>query len=189
MAHFVRYALALILLAAAAGQARDSFAGIDSITSGNWIGTYGSQGYILNGYDGNPGNQGASPSIDVTSLPSYVSGYTYNSGIQEYVWDQNQASPSLNSRYLQDPGNPSGPRTAATAYTGGTSTITLDISEPAKFQLAVYGLDWENYAGGRNVTISVDGQKLTLDGANGYYAPGRTRCSISMQRPARWTSR
>ena len=80
---------------------------IDTSTQGNWIGTYGSQGYALFDYNKAATNSGsnnqydgaATTSQDVASLPSYVSGYTYSPEFQQYLWQTNQTE----TRDLEDP--------------------------------------------------------------------------------------
>ena len=89
-----------------------SAATLDTTTQGNWIGTYGGQGYILNDYAG-VGN-------DVFSLPSYVSGYSY-SGASHFVWNGS----TNDTRAPENPANPSGPRVAATAYDTNYSVTSL----------------------------------------------------------------
>ena len=168
MVHYVRYAVALILLAAAAGQGRQAHAALDAATHGDWIGVYGSQGYILNAY--NAGGNGnylgtASASNDTSVLPSYVSSYTYGAGAQQYVWSTGDSATT--TKDLQDPSDPTGLRNAATAFNGGDWSLTLNLNQSEHFQLAVYALDYDNF-NGRDITISVDGQSQRIDGSNGY---------------------
>ena len=144
---------------------------IDTTTGGNWIGKYGSQGYILMDYGRAATNSNttgvydatASTGNDVSSLPSYVTGYSY-SGFQQYLWTTNQTDP----RDLQNPADPTGLRNASTSFInndGNTQTITLNINTPTTFQLGVYGLDWDNY-NGRDATVTVNGDSAELDNNN-----------------------
>ena len=164
-------AAALIVVCAGLAPSTAAAGTVDSTTSGNWVGVYGSQGYILPSYGGAFANP-ADPSLDTKSLPSYVSSYSYGSGFFQYVWDLNNPSNVTNSRYPQDPANVPGPRTAATAANGGDGTITLNLNHSVNFQMEVYGLDWENFQGGRDITITVGSASVRLDGANGYYTSG-----------------
>jgi hypothetical protein len=45
--------------------------------------------------------------------------------------------------------------------------MTLTLSQPENFQLAVYGLDWDKY-NGRDTTITVGTASERLDAATGY---------------------
>ena len=79
---------------------------IDTTTQGNWIGVYGNDGYILNDYLGTSSQYiaTASPSNDLVSLPSYISGYSYSAGTQQYQW----ATSTNDPRTPQNPLDPSG---------------------------------------------------------------------------------
>jgi hypothetical protein len=117
---------------------------LDTTTQGNWIGVYGSSGYILPSY-----NAQALPGGDEVSLPSFVSSYSY-SGANAFIW----AGSTTDVRAPQDPLNPGGNRTAATAYDNFTVDVTL--SQPTHFQLGVYGLDWDSTTRVTNVTVNGD---------------------------------
>ena len=135
--------LAILAFAAAAAQA----ATIDTTTQGNWIGTYGTQGYILNDYAGG--------GTDVASLPAYVSGYAY-SGANFDVWNGS----TNDTRAPENPANPSGSRVAATAYDGNFS-VNLTLAHPASFDVSVYGLDWDSNT--RDVTLTVNGSSVDVN--------------------------
>lgn len=153
--------LSVCLLAAGADVRA---ATIDTTTQGNWIGKYGSEGYILNGYlAGGNGTYvpSASTANDLASLPSFVTSYSYSSGFQQYVWETG----SSDQRDLQDPRNPSGGRNASTSFIsndGNTQQITLNVGTPTNFQLAIYGLDWDNF-NGRDATLTVNGESVEFD--------------------------
>lgn len=137
---------AVLIVAFAASLA--SAATIDTTTQGNWIGVYGSQGYILNDYNG--------AGSDVAALPSYISGYSYSGSTNHYVWDASTSD----TRALKNPANPSGPRVAATAYDGNYS-VSLNVSHTASFNVSVYGLDWDSTS--RDVTLTVGGSSVDLN--------------------------
>jgi alpha-L-rhamnosidase len=112
--------------------------GADTETRGNWVGTYGSQGYVLFGYD----QAGRAPR---SQLPPYVAAVTpvfaFNSG----QW----AAGVDDDRALQDPAAPSGPRNIGWLSTqdGGDPTFPVDVALSAGgtcFQLAAYMVDWDS---------------------------------------------
>ena len=73
--------------------------GRDSATSGNWMGTYGGEGYVLFAYDG--------PGVHVSSLPAWVTSVEQAFGhAQSGPWPTGGSDP----RALVDPRDPSGPR-------------------------------------------------------------------------------
>jgi hypothetical protein len=131
---------------------------IDTTTKGNWVGVYGSSGYILPHYAIKVDNTNTSPKTlvgDVASLPSFISSYSY-SGANGFVWD----GVTTDIRAPQDPANPGGNRTAATAY-DGDYTITLNVSQAAQFQLGIYGLDWDTTA--RDIAVTVNSETVDYD--------------------------
>jgi hypothetical protein len=150
-----------LLLAATSGPA----ATIDTTTQGNWIGVYGNQGYILNDFLGPPGYAGAAVnSNDLVSLPSYISGYSYSGGTQQYLW----AYSTTDQRDLLDPTNLSNPRVAATSFDSADYSVTLNVSKQSSFELSVYALDWDNF-NGRDITLTVNGDAVRVNntGAGG----------------------
>lgn len=154
---------------AATSRSATTFVGFDTATQGNWIGVYGSTGYILQDYyrlptDGSGGGGGvydAVPNLafDAVSLPSYISGYSYAGGAQAYLWETNQAGP----RPLQDPAAPGGPRNAATVFDGDTYNVTLTLSAPQQFQMAIYAIDWDGPLDDRGLSLSLDGVLTQVD--------------------------
>lgn len=105
----------------------------DSLTSGNWNGKYGKQGYALFGY-----------STDVVSkkLPAYVEAVTLQkNGV--VVWD----TLSPDARVLSAPGNTK--KTAAAIITKDpdacyqTMTIDIGLKENHPCHLSMYFLDWD----------------------------------------------
>lgn len=122
---------------------------IDTTTQGNWVTTYGTDGFILPvmGTDNN------NNPIPIVSLPSYVSSYTLSgSGC---VW----ASPTDDSRALLNPYNSAtGQRKAQCNYGIPDFTLTLNLNQSKTFDLSFYMLDWASE--GRQTTISVPGHNL-----------------------------
>ncbi len=119
---------------------------IDTTTSGDWIGVYGQDGYILNGYIG-VGWSLADKAKDLTSLPSYVSNYAYVGGTNmAYVPGNQYVGPTAATlaAALQDPRDPTGARKVGFVYCSPgeafTVSLYLEADAPA-FQLAVYALD------------------------------------------------
>jgi hypothetical protein len=135
---------------------------VDTATQGNWVGTYGSAGYILNGfnlsavgYNPNP----PSPSADAFSLPGYVSSYSYGSGAGQYMWALNTPDP----RALLDPSSTY--RNAASAFTlpgtpTGSFALTLN-GQSADFVLSIYALDWDNNLRNESITVAAGAASAT----------------------------
>ncbi len=108
---------------------------------GNWVGTYGAQGYSL--ADWSAGN-------DLTVLPA---GVTMNVAQgKRYVWD---SAPS-DVRALESP-DQSG-RRAATWYDSAQIQIQLDFADAYSGNLHLYAVDW--LSGHRSETIAVNGQQI-----------------------------
>ncbi len=126
---------------------------IDTTTEGNWVGTYGSQGYILNSFANPVGDgmgTGVSETNDLFSPPNYISSYTYGGQASQYVW----ASSTTDPRAVEDPTAMF--RRATTTYANPTvETISLAVTRAVNFQLAIYNLDWDSY-GPRTQTLEVD---------------------------------
>jgi hypothetical protein len=128
-----------VSLATSSGGNSASFIKTDTTTKGNWIGTYGGDGYII-------------PN-DATSLPSYASESTI--GAASYTW---LAQSTSDSRTLFT-GPSSSTRIASTFYTASNTSFSFDInlSDGLQHQLAIYCLDYETNS--RSQTINI------LDGA------------------------
>ena len=143
----------------------------DNTTQGSWVGTYGSDGYVLfNFLSGGDGQyQGAAdPVRDLQSLPAYVSSYSYEAGAQQYIWEDG----TNDVRALQDPGNPGGnlTRKAATSFDGDNYSVTFDVTQATPIRLGVYALDWDNF-NGRNITVTVNGESVNIDNVDDGDAP------------------
>lgn len=128
---------------------------LDTATLGNWLGVYGSEGYILAAFDG--------VGSDRVNLPTYISGYNLTD-VQMWVWDAS----SLNPQGLLDPGG-SGNRVEATWYRDGVWSVTITPTETKQFKLALYMLDPEN---SRTQTLTFTGAGLTGTDQIGPIHPG-----------------
>ncbi|HEV8194933.1 MAG TPA: protein kinase, partial [Ktedonobacterales bacterium] len=111
-----------------------SFAGKDTTTLGTWRGKYGSSGYEIFEDNGS-----LSPGIEVGGI-----------GEQHYVW-----MPSTTDKRALQRALDSAQRIAATWYTGGSDTYTIDvnITDGKQHEMALYCLDWDT--NGRSQTIQI----------------------------------
>ncbi len=128
----------------------------DSITSGNWGGRYGSDGYILCNYN--------SDGSDKKSLPQYVKSVEYyrafpKSGTPDAtVWatgvtDRRALAPDAKNQF---------PRNAA-SYSNSDQTMsaTINMDGIRNYQIALYFVDWEN-SGNRIAVEMFDAATLNL---------------------------
>jgi alpha-L-rhamnosidase len=101
------------------------FLGSDSETQGNWIGKYGSAGYVLFGFDDNSSDA----SIGRISLPSFIDRVeiftSENSGFNDKIFTWPPADTGNDVRALQDPAGPSSMqrRLGALAPSGSGSAL------------------------------------------------------------------
>ena len=109
-----------------------SFIKQDTTTQGNWIGTYGSQGYDVIG--------------NAASLPSYAT--VTPTGQASYTW----AGSTTDPRALQDAGG-SG-RIAACWYSPSSFTVDVNLTDGQTHDLELYFLDWDSTARSEKVQIS-----------------------------------
>jgi hypothetical protein len=100
--------------------ATGTFIKADTTTQGNWIGTYGGQGYDIEG--------------GAASLPSYAS--VKVNGASTYTW----ASPTTDPRGLANPGGSGA--TATCWYSSSGFTIAVGLSDGQVHDLALYAVDW-----------------------------------------------
>ena len=107
-----------------------TFLGQDTTTQGNWINTYGTQGYEVIG--------------NATSLPSYAT--VTPSGQLPYTWTNNTTDP----RALQDAGGTG--RIAAAWYASTSFTVDVNLTDGQTHDLELYFLDWDTTA--RSETVS-----------------------------------
>ena len=112
----------------------------DTTTQGNWIGTYGSQGYdLING---------------TSSLPSYAT--VTPAGESNYTWSTTTTDP----RALEDAGG-SG-RIAATWF-GSSFTVDVNLTDGQTHDLELYFLDWDTTSRAEQVQISNASTGAVLD--------------------------
>jgi hypothetical protein len=117
-------------VSAAGASAR--FIETDSTTEGNWVGSYGTQGYDLIG--------------GAASLPSYA---TLNpAGESEYTWSTTTTVPQA----LEDPSG-SG-RIAACWYSATSFAVDVDLTDGQTHDLELYFLDYDNQGRTEQVQIS-----------------------------------
>ncbi len=105
--------------------------------AGNWVGTYGTQGYDAIGY--------------AASLPSYATVTPSNDTF--YTW----SSSTTNTSALQNPANPTGSRVAACWYSTNNTpsfTINVNITDGQTHDLELYFLDYTNAGRAETVQIS-----------------------------------
>ncbi len=131
---------------------------IDTTTQGNWVTTYGTDGFILPAMGTDSNNN----PIPIVSLPSYVSSYTLTGS--GYVWAN--GNPTSDVRALLNPYD-SHPdhRKAQCNFADPNFTLTLNLNQSKTFDVSFYMLDWDNSS--RQTTISVPGHDLeTVSGYN-----------------------
>jgi hypothetical protein len=139
------------------GGASAVFVGADNTTQGNWVGTYGDQGYSIVG--------------DTTSLPGYASLTTTNA--LTYTWHGNPGE----TRALQRVG---GGRVAATWYEIGTVfDLNLNLADGQPHEVALYALDWDTTARSERIDV--------LDAATNAVLDTRTVTGFSGGRYLVWT--
>jgi YD repeat-containing protein len=136
------YVVALVQSGSASGRASiqadasasATFIEQDLDTQGNWVGTYGSEGYAMLGGAGGE------------SLPAYVQ---YSDNASRYVWQYASASPVA----LQAAPNDTADRAAGTDYVNGTLDVNLTITDGQPHEVALYMMDFDD--GGRQQTVQV----------------------------------
>jgi hypothetical protein len=126
-----------------ASLANVGFVNSDATTRGNWINTYGADGYNVS-QDSN------------VKTPSYAQvGFT---GAGNYTW----TSSTTDVRALQKPENPSD-RIAGTWYTSSSFTIDVNLTDGNTHQVALYVLDWESAARAETIKVLDAGTGTVLD--------------------------
>ena len=113
----------------------------DTTTQGNWINTYGTQGYEVIG--------------NATSLPSYAT--VTPSGQATYTWTASTTDP----RALQDAGGTG--RIAAAWYSTTSFTVDVDFTDGKTHDLELYFLDWDSTGRSEQVQISNASTGAVLD--------------------------
>ena len=113
----------------------------DTTTEGNWIGTYGTQGYDVIG--------------NAASLPSYA---TVTPSVQStYTW----AATTTDPRALQNPGGTG--RIAACWYSVTSFTVDVNLTDGQTHDLELYFLDWDSTSRSEQVQISNAATGAVLD--------------------------
>ncbi len=125
-----------------AGQTRSHTVSVRTAANaqGNWVGTYGHDGYVLANWTGN--------NADLSSLPAGVT-FSLDQG-GRYVW----AATTTEVRALQSPTMTE--RRSMTWYDTSSLRLHLTFANAYTGTLHLYALDWDAYGGNRfqNVTIN-----------------------------------
>jgi hypothetical protein len=111
-----------------------TFTGSDTSTQGNWIGTYGADGYWVD-----RGGQ---------SLPSYDPTLAVK-GENEWTWAQSTSD----VRAAETGTDGTSSRIAASWYNSTPFTFDVNVIDGQTHQVALYVIDWDNQA--RNETIEI----------------------------------
>lgn len=130
-----------------------AFVDSDSTTSGNWSGTYGSDGYSIIGGD--------------TTLPTYVT--MQISGNQYYQWAPSGAADSRAPQVaLNSPAHE-----AATDYAANSFSLDLDFTDGQSHQVAFYLLDYDSQNRYETVQIAnADTGQILSDQSAGSFQRG-----------------
>ena len=113
---------------------------LDGTTEGNWIGTYGTQGYEVIG--------------NATSLPGYAT--ITPSGTLTYVWPSTTAVQAL-----QDASGTG--RTAACWYSSTSFTVAVNLTDDQSHDLALYALDFDNMGRSEEIQLLSASTGAVLD--------------------------
>jgi subtilase family serine protease len=124
--------IANLVVGSLVGATTAEFVKEDTTTEGNWIGTYGSQGYDV--------------IDDASSLPGYAT--VTPSGESNYVWAPSTTDP----RALQTAGGSS--RIAATWWTTTSFTVDVNLTDGQTHDLELYFLDCDKQGRTEQVKIS-----------------------------------
>ncbi len=111
-----------------------------SSVQGNWVGTYGHDGYILANWDG--------ANTDLSSLPA---GVTYS---LEVGGRANWAATTTDVRALTNPAGTA--RQMRTWYDINGLRLRLNFSTAYSGTLHLYAVDWDAYGGNRYQNVTVD---------------------------------
>jgi len=133
------------------------FIGKDTITSGNWGGVYGTEGYVLCNYSGD--------GADKKSLPPYVNSVEYFrafGGNTRVPDNTTWVLGTSDKRALAPDQNNLSPRNATSlSNTDQTMTFTIGINGTHDYQIALYFVDWEN-KGSRMAVEMFDASTLNM---------------------------
>ena len=108
------------------------FVKLDTATSGNWPGVYGSQGYFLFG--------GSNSAPSYSQVPSCAQ-VSFNSWNSDTVW----AASTTDPRALPISAASGAARYAGCWWTWSTITINVNVTDGGTHRLALYALDWNKY--------------------------------------------
>jgi hypothetical protein len=134
-----------------------TFVGIDTVTQGNWQGTYGGEGYILAGAS-NPFVP-AYASFSVSNPPGYICAPPPHTFDNVCIW----FSPTVTGLYSEEPvtdpralllPGSSSTRILATWENNPSFSFDLNITDGKSHEFALYALDWDSK--GRLETIEID---------------------------------
>ncbi len=117
---------------------------------GNWVGTYGTDGYALGGWNG---------ATDIVVLPTAT--LTVEQGTR-YVW----ANPTTDVRALQSPDQSE--RRAATWVDNTQLKLRLDFSAAYAGTMHLYVVDWDTTTRRQNVTVTDGTTTKTIAMTNSY---------------------
>ena len=106
---------------------------------GNWVGTYGVDGYVLGAWN--------APSTDLSSLPAGVT-YSLEQGTR-YSWTTSTTTTDV--RALQSPDQTE--RRATTWYDATEVRVRLNFANPYSGTLHLYAVDWNAIGRAENVTV------------------------------------
>jgi hypothetical protein len=112
------------------------------LSKGGWVGSVGSAGYDLAGWDGATGDASYMPNVSVTLAQG-----------ARYQWAVN----TTDTRALSDPGEFT---RNATAYTGNPIRVLLNFASAYSGNLHLYAVDWDKQ--NRRELVTVDGQTDVL---------------------------
>jgi len=122
---------------------------------GDWVGNYGSEGYILGGWKGSNG--------DVAVLPAGVT-YVLEQGARVTGWP----SPTTNVRALESPNETE--RRARTWYHASQVRVRLDFTNAYSGTLHLYAIDWDTTARRQNVTVQYGVHDRSISLTNSFSA-------------------
>jgi alpha-L-rhamnosidase len=133
------------------------FVKTDTITSGNWGGVYGKDGYSLCNYNGD--------GTDKRSLPSYVTSIEYFRAFGGKTQVPDNTTWKLrtdDTRALASyPVNLTPRNASCLSNSDQTMTVNIGINGTKDYQVALYFVDWEN-KGGRMAVEMFDANTLNL---------------------------
>jgi hypothetical protein len=129
---------------------------------GNWVGTYGADGYDLLAWNGG---------TDLSALPQ--SSLTLDSGAR-YQWN----TASADVRALQSPDMTS--RRATTAYQGSELRLHLTFTSAYSGTVHVYALDWDSNARRESITINDGSGPRTVFIATSFNAGAWVNATINV---------